>query len=367
MPTTPNMGMLLPVPTVTPGPTYASENNDAFEVVDSHDHSSGKGVPVPSDGININADLSFNNFNATTLRSVRFTSQGSPLSLPADLSCLYVSMGNLFYNNQLGQQVQITSGAAIDATSIGGIGGDYATSTALEFYTTFTRTFTFWSANNVPANLDAGSVTIREVTTSPHGLTLASPTGLAADYTITMPPALPASTASLVVSPSGIASFSPGANVPTGSVIMHAGTSAPSGYLLCDGTSYTRSSQANLFAAIGTAYGAADGIHFNVPDFRGIFPRGVDNGAGNDPDTLTRTAANPGGNAGDNVGSFQSHAFQSHTHTSQNFGNTNPGSFAAHADTSGGGAGLITTNSVSGQVSTETRPLNLYVNFIIKT
>ena len=31
----------------------------------------------------------------------------------------------------------------------------------------------------------------------------------------------------------------------------------------------------HLFTAIGTAYGTADGTHFNVPDFRGIFPRGV--------------------------------------------------------------------------------------------
>lgn len=203
MSTTPNMSLLLPVVSVTPGPTYASENNDAFDVIDSHDHTVGKGLPVPSNGININNDLSFNGFNASVLRSTQFQSQSSPLSLPSDLSMLYVVNGNLFYNNQIGQQVQITSGAALDATSIGGIGGDYVTSTALEFYTSLTRTFTFWSNNNVPANIDAGSVTIREVALSPNGITLMSPASLAASYSITLPGALPSTTSFLSMDNTG--------------------------------------------------------------------------------------------------------------------------------------------------------------------
>jgi len=48
MSVTPNMNMTLPIPTVTLGPEYANQNNAAFLVTDSHDHSSGKGVPVPT-------------------------------------------------------------------------------------------------------------------------------------------------------------------------------------------------------------------------------------------------------------------------------------------------------------------------------
>lgn len=188
MATTPNMNLLLPDPTITPGPTYASENDTAFFVVDQHDHTLGKGVPIPSNAININNDLPFNGFNAVSLRSTRYTAQSAPLSLPADLNAIYSVNGNLYWNNQIGQQVQITSGASLNASSIGGIGGDYVGSGALEFYTSADKTFTFWSSTNVPANLDAGSVTIRNITSGSFGITLGSNGTIPANYSIQLPP-----------------------------------------------------------------------------------------------------------------------------------------------------------------------------------
>jgi len=62
---------------------------------------------------------------------------------------------------------------------------------------------------------------------------------------------------------------------------MWATDTAPTGWVLCDGTSYLRSDLAALFAVIGTTYGAADGTHFNVPDCRGRAPVGYAAGAGN--------------------------------------------------------------------------------------
>ena len=220
MPTTPNMNLLLPVPTVTPGPTYASENNEAFDLVDSHDHTPGKGVPIPSNGININNDLPYNGYNAASLRSTQFQTQVAPLSLPSDLSMLYVVNGNLYYNNQIGQQIQLTSGASLNASSIGGIGGDYTTSGALEFYTSAIKTFTFWSSTNVPANLDSASVTIRELVPSGNGITLSAPAGLASNYTLTLPSALPGASRALVFDSTGAGSFStlPGAQITPGSI-----------------------------------------------------------------------------------------------------------------------------------------------------
>lgn len=106
-------------------------------------------------------------------------------------------------------------------------------------------------------------------------------------------------------------------SIPVGSVLPFGGNVIPNGYVICDGSSLLRTgTYAELFAVIGTAYGATDGTHFNVPDLRGKFVRGVDNGAGNDPDAATRTASNPGGNAGDNLGSMQSHACKQHSHES---------------------------------------------------
>lgn len=203
MPTTPNMSLLLPIVSSTIGPLWASELNLAFYGVDAHNHTPGLGVPVPSDGIAINGDLPFNSYNATTLRSTRYDDNVSPLALPSDLTCIYVSGGNLYYNNELGQQVQITAGAALNATSIGGIGGDYATSTASVFYTSATSTFTFWQDANTPALLDVGPITIRPPTISPFGITLQASNSLAADYTITLPLAAPASTKFVTMDSSG--------------------------------------------------------------------------------------------------------------------------------------------------------------------
>lgn len=77
----------------------------------------------------------------------------------------------------------------------------------------------------------------------------------------------------------GAASF---ASVPpVGSVIMFGGATAPNGYLLCNGQAVSRTTYAALFAIIGTAYGAGDGVTtFNVPDMRSRFATGIGNGPG---------------------------------------------------------------------------------------
>lgn len=65
------------------------------------------------------------------------------------------------------------------------------------------------------------------------------------------------------------------ASLPTAQVGFlqpYAGTTAPSGWLLCNGQAVSRSTYANLFALIGTAAGAGDGsTTFNLPDYRGKF------------------------------------------------------------------------------------------------
>lgn len=86
--------------------------------------------------------------------------------------------------------------------------------------------------------------------------------------------------------------------------------------LLCDGSSYEPSEFPSLYAKIAYRHGQS-GSKFLVPDYRGMFLRGADLGAGNDPDASSRTAAAPGGVTGDSVGSAQGHAFQKHIHNSE--------------------------------------------------
>lgn len=91
---------------------------------------------------------------------------------------------------------------------------------------------------------------------------------------------------------------------PAGVMKAYGGAAAPTGYLLCDGASKLRADYPDLFTAIGTTYGAADGTHFNVPDLRGRVAIGKDGGAGR----VTATTFTPDGNTLGAVGGEQTHA-----------------------------------------------------------
>lgn len=68
-------------------------------------------------------------------------------------------------------------------------------------------------------------------------------------------------------------------------------TTAPSGWLLCNGSAISRSTYAALFAVVGTLYGVGDGVTtFNVPELRGEFLRGADQGRGIDAGRAVGTA-----------------------------------------------------------------------------
>ena len=89
--------------------------------------------------------------------------------------------------------------------------------------------------------------------------------------------------------------------VPSGTVLYFAGSAAPAGWLKANGAAVSRTAYAALFAAIGTTYGAGDFRNtFNLPDLRGEFIRGWDNGRGVDTPR--------------SIGSAQAHALQSHQH-----------------------------------------------------
>ena len=98
---------------------------------------------------------------------------------------------------------------------------------------------------------------------------------------------------------------------PAGTIVAYGGTTAPGGWLLCDGTAINRITYSSLFDVIGTNFGEGDGsTTFNLPDFRGMFLRGADNGKGRDIDSASITELVAGGNSGDNVGSYQGDAIR---------------------------------------------------------
>lgn len=168
-----------------------------------------------------------------------------------------------------------------------------------------------------------------------------------------------------VLDPAG---FSSNGN-PAGQIIYVALSSAPTGYLKANGAAVSRSTYAALFAAIGTVFGAGDGsTTFNVPDLRGEFVRGLDDGRGID--------------SGRTLGSAQAQSYQSHNHAI-----TDPGHFHTSISSDGtsspsstdytpgefGAKNLYenTTSKVTGITidnsgSTETRPRNIALLACIK-
>jgi hypothetical protein len=162
--------------------------------------------------------------------------------------------------------------------------------------------------------------------------------------------------------------------VPPGTIVAFGGATAPDGWLLCDGSAISRTDYADLFGAIQTAFGAGDGsATFNLPDFRGRFLRGVAGTSTADPDKSSRTAMASGGNSGNAVGSVQAHAYASHRHVSGAMVNwtTYPyGYFATPSAYNSINPVGHTDDVISPYTSTvggnETRPVNAYVNWIIK-
>lgn len=147
-------------------------------------------------------------------------------------------------------------------------------------------------------------------------------------------------------------------SVAPGAVVAFARNTAPTGWLKANGAAVSRTTYAALFAAIGTTFGVGDGsTTFNLPDLRGEFVRGWDDG---------RTIDN-----GRVFGTSQLDAFQGHGHNSYGTDGAGAGAglqFAVNA-TAPRGATLeaITLGSYgTPRVASETRPRNVALLFCIK-
>jgi len=198
--------------------------------------------------------------------------------------------------------------------------------------------------------------------------------------------------------------------IPTGAIVPYAANSAPSGWVICNGSLYGRtaldpSPQVNLFGIIGTTYGIGDGLTtFAVPDLRGMFVRGFDNGRGLDPlrvfgtdQTFAVESHNHSGTTGNqSVGHTHSISGTTtdqsvdHVHTYirssfalrnapaggnnnvavSEFTTTTGGVNTGHTHNFSGTTGAVSadhTHSIPSYGQTETRPRNVAMNYIIKT
>ena len=105
-----------------------------------------------------------------------------------------------------------------------------------------------------------------------------------------------------------------------GVIFPFGGSTAPGGFLMCDGSAYSRTLYAALFAVIGTTFGAGDGsTTFNVPDMRGRVAAGVDNMGGTAASRLTSGGSGLNASTLGAVGGTETHTLTTaqmpaHTH-----------------------------------------------------
>jgi len=164
---------------------------------------------------------------------------------------------------------------------------------------------------------------------------------------------------------------------PAGIIMAFAGSTAPTGFLACDGSAVLRATYATLFAAIGTTWGAGNGTTtFNVPDLRGMFMRG----------TGTNATGSSSGAVGPSVGTYAADTYLNHSHSITDTGHAHsptylinqssgiPGwasgstfnnAITTQSGTSASTTGISVNTSTTG--GTETKPKNYGVLYIIKT
>lgn len=190
--------MQLPVPTVgqESGPQYAFDINSSLTLVDSHDHTPGKGVQITPSGLNINNSLAMNNNFLVSTAGVTFQAQGST----APLNTVYEKGVDLYYVDGNGNDVRLTQSGGV-AGSPGSISN--LTSPASASYVSGLSTFVWQSGTGIAANMDLGALLLRNLSpNSTFAITLQPPAALSSNYTITLP-ALPATTSFLTITSSG--------------------------------------------------------------------------------------------------------------------------------------------------------------------
>ncbi len=104
-----------------------------------------------------------------------------------------------------------------------------------------------------------------------------------------------------------------GGSIPTGIVVPFAGSTAPTGWLLCFGQTVSRTQYAALFAVISTTYGVGDGsTTFGLPDLRGRSVSGKDDMGGSAANRVTNAISGITGTTLGAVGGSES--MTAHTH-----------------------------------------------------
>jgi len=202
--TTPNMNLFELQPGITTGPDYATRIVSNFSLIDSHDHSPGKGASIPVSAIEVNDSLAFNGNGPVDQGKSQFRNLSSALSAGTDYRSLFVVNGDLFYLDNSGNSVQITNSG-----SISGATGNITGLSSPASVTFATNKYSFKDTATSFAIMESSDVRLFEDSSSSitEYVALRSPGSLSATYTLTFPTGLPASTRYMASNSTGDLSF----------------------------------------------------------------------------------------------------------------------------------------------------------------
>ena len=370
-----------------------------------------KSTPIQNDtGANVRADINSNmaaiySLNASSsepsaansvARMIWADESNNELKIRNGTNTSFITIGSLNETN-LGLATiaspTFTGNVGVPAGTASSPSVRFTGDTDTGFYRNSANDFSIVTNGTRRAHVDTNGITIRDRkalrlrdTSNSNFVALRAPSNVASDITLTLPNSDGNANDVLQSDGSGNLSFAalPQA-VPTGSVHMMATTTAPSGYLKCNGAAVSRTTYSDLFLIIGTTHGEGDGsTTFNVPDLRGEFVRGWDDGRGVD--------------SGRSFASSQSDQNKQHNHTltdpGHNHGINDPGHIHqvqySNSDSGDGvieesGTGLsgqeptlsattgITINNATTGISlansggSESRPRNIAMMYVIKT
>jgi len=100
--------------------------NDLIDIIDAHDHTSGKGVSVPSAALDIDADVAWGGYNVTNMGELGFATTTTGTVAKG----LRVKSNELYWRTNGGVDVKLTNGNSLNLALVGGITGDYSSTDA---------------------------------------------------------------------------------------------------------------------------------------------------------------------------------------------------------------------------------------------
>lgn len=224
-----SLGVTLPEVLVTPGATAAGMINAAIQACVDRLESQ-----VTVAGLDINADLSMQSgatpFGLIDVHRVSFYDQTSALNAVTYPQALYAVGSDLYFNDDAGNQVRIVTAGGVDVSVAGGItGAGYGVSGVEVNWDGTNYNFKNAAGADAYASVVVDDVLLRDA--SGNAIRLAAPAGMAADYTITLPGAVPAAQSFMTMDNAGAvaapAVYAAGTFTP---ILQNAGADHAGGY-----------------------------------------------------------------------------------------------------------------------------------------